>query len=135
MRIENEDFFGVSICRKSHTFEDISEASKCPHADILSFFPALLESYNLQPPKQSPNTFSYNTTKHLWHQLQSGGLDQKNLKETLLTRPASSVSFQCFFSSPSKIFHPHLFQQQNKSSPPFIVLMTFALILHYCLGF
>ena len=31
------DFF----CRKSPTFEDISEPSKCPHADISSFFPAL----------------------------------------------------------------------------------------------
>ena len=34
--------FGVSLCRKSHTFEYISEASKCPHVDIFYFFRALL---------------------------------------------------------------------------------------------
>ena len=37
----------VSICRKSRTFEDISEASKCPRADILSFFPALILSESI----------------------------------------------------------------------------------------
>ena len=51
--------FLVSLCRKSRTFEDISEPSKCPRVDILSFFPALfvlcITTYHLpQLPEYAP---------------------------------------------------------------------------------
>ena len=41
MRIEDGSKI-THFCRNSCTFEDISEPSKCPCADILSFFPALI---------------------------------------------------------------------------------------------
>ena len=51
MRIEDGSkithFCRDFLCKKSRTFEDISEHSKCPRADILSFFPALTESLSL----------------------------------------------------------------------------------------
>ena len=48
--IEDEDgpkiphFCREFFCRISRTFENISEPSKCPRVDILSFFPALVQT-------------------------------------------------------------------------------------------
>ena len=41
MGLRSRTFVVIFFGRKSRTFEDISELSKCPCADILRFFPAL----------------------------------------------------------------------------------------------
>ena len=42
MGLRSRTFVAIFFGQKSHTFEDISDPSKCPRVDILSFLPALI---------------------------------------------------------------------------------------------